>query len=103
MQANGADMLRLACIYAVGEGIELCATVHDAVLIEATISEINQKISLMRQLMSDASAVLLDGFRLRTDVELYEYPQRFVDPRGTEMWTTVQNILQEMEEVWIWA
>jgi DNA polymerase-1 len=32
MQANGAEMLRLACCYAVERGIRVCAPVHDAVL-----------------------------------------------------------------------
>src|SRR5215210_5707630 len=33
MQANGAEMLRLACSLAIERGIEVCAPVHDAVLI----------------------------------------------------------------------
>ena len=33
MQANGAEMLRLACCLATERGIEVCAPVHDAVLI----------------------------------------------------------------------
>ena len=35
MQANGAEMLRLACIYATEPGLRVCAPVHDAILIEA--------------------------------------------------------------------
>ena len=31
MQANGAEMLRLACCLATERGIEVCAPVHDAV------------------------------------------------------------------------
>jgi hypothetical protein len=33
MQANGAEMLRLACCLATECGIEVCAPIHDAVLI----------------------------------------------------------------------
>ncbi|MGD9922445.1 MAG: DNA polymerase [Pseudorhodoplanes sp.] len=33
MQANGAEMLRLACCTATERGVEVCAPVHDAVLI----------------------------------------------------------------------
>jgi len=32
MQANGAEMLRLACCLGTEGGVELCAPVHDAVL-----------------------------------------------------------------------
>ena len=34
MQANGAEMLRLACCLATERGVEVCAPVHDALLIE---------------------------------------------------------------------
>ena len=37
MQSNGAEMLRLACIFATEAGIRVCAPVHDALLIEAPI------------------------------------------------------------------
>ena len=37
MQANGAEMLRLACCLATERGIEVCAPVHDAVLICAPL------------------------------------------------------------------
>ena len=33
MQANGAEMLRLACCLATERGIAVCAPVHDAILI----------------------------------------------------------------------
>ena len=35
MQANGAEMLRLACCLATERGVKVCAPVHDALLIEA--------------------------------------------------------------------
>src|SRR5215510_1346814 len=34
MQANGAEMLRLACCLATERGVEVCAPVHDALLVE---------------------------------------------------------------------
>src|SRR3954464_13305113 len=37
MQANGAEMLRLACCLATERGIRVCAPVHDALLIEAPL------------------------------------------------------------------
>ena len=35
MQANGAECLRLACVYALRRGVKVIAPVHDALLIEA--------------------------------------------------------------------
>ena len=40
MQANGAEILRLACIFLCEAGFEVCAPVHDAVLIECAADDI---------------------------------------------------------------
>ena len=96
MQANGSEMLRLACCLITEAGIRLCAPVHDAVLVEAPIEELNSVVVATQQFMADASAVVLDGFRLRTDAKLIAYPDRFEDPRGRQMWNTVNDVLQEI-------
>jgi len=40
MQANGAEMLRLACCSATEAGVAVCGPVHDAILIEAPLAEL---------------------------------------------------------------
>lgn len=93
MQANGAEMLRLACIFATEAGIRVCAPVHDAILIEAPLAELDATIEKTQELMAQASEVILDGFRLRSDAEVVRYPDRYRDKRGTTMWNTVWDIL----------
>ena len=93
MQANGAEMLRLACCYAVERGIKVCAPVHDALLIEAPLSALDEVVVATQTAMSDASAAVLNGFRLRSDAKIVRYPDRYMDERGTVMWNTVQDIL----------
>ena len=39
MQANGAEMMRVAAIAATEAGIEVCAPVHDAFLIQAPLEQ----------------------------------------------------------------
>jgi DNA polymerase I-like protein with 3'-5' exonuclease and polymerase domains len=95
MQANGAEMLRLACCLAVEAGIRVCAPVHDAILIEAPIDELDNAISTSQGLMSDASALVLDGFSLRSDAKVIKHPDRYMDERGTQMWETVWDILRD--------
>src|SRR5262249_2649804 len=70
MQANGAELLRLACILAIEGGVEVCAPVHDAILIEAGIGQIDEAVRAAQAAMSDASAIVLGGFRLRTDAKV---------------------------------
>ena len=40
MQANGAEMLRLACCLATERGVAVCAPVHDALLVEGPADRI---------------------------------------------------------------
>ena len=98
MQGNGAEMLRLACCMLVEAGIKVCAPVHDAVLIEAPLENLSEIIKQTRKIMADSSAIVLDGFRLRSDVEVYRYPERYQDGRGEKMWQTVTSILNRLEE-----
>lgn len=96
MQGNGAEMLRLACCLLTEAGVRVCAPVHDAVLIEAPIEHFPEIIRQTQQIMSDTSATVLDGFRLRSDVETFPHPERYMDERGRRMWETVTAILDEV-------
>jgi DNA polymerase I-like protein with 3'-5' exonuclease and polymerase domains len=93
MQANGAEMLRLACCLGVERSVEICAPVHDAVLICAPIERLDFDISTMRGAMAEASRVVLNGFELRTDVNVVRWPDRYMDPRGARMWEHVVTLL----------
>jgi DNA polymerase-1 len=97
MQANGAEMLRLACCLATERGIEVCAPVHDAVLIAAPVGQITADVTAMRAAMMEASAVVLDGFKLSTDATIIRYPDRYMDPRGAVMWDRVCKLVQAQE------
>jgi DNA polymerase I len=97
MQANGAEMLRLACCLATERGIEVCAPVHDAVLICAPLERLDADVVWMRDAMREASRVVLDGFELGTDGELVRYPDRYGDPRGTVMWNRVMSLIRQQQ------
>src|SRR5262249_55224913 len=81
-QANGSEMLRLACIIATELGVKVDAPVHDALLIEAPIEDLADQIATTQAAMAQASKIVLDGFELRTDAKQVVYPGRFEDPRG---------------------
>jgi DNA polymerase I-like protein with 3'-5' exonuclease and polymerase domains len=93
MQANGAEMLRLACCYATERGIRVCAPVHDAILIEAPLGQLEAAVAMAQEAMADASNAVL-GFRLRSDVKLVRFPDRFADARGATMWRTVWELIE---------
>jgi DNA polymerase I-like protein with 3'-5' exonuclease and polymerase domains len=93
MQANGAEMLRLACCLGTEQGIEICAPVHDAVLICAPLDRLDVEISRMQGLMREASRVVLNDFELGTDAKIIRYPDRYMDERGAVMWGRVMRLV----------
>ena len=97
MQANGAEMLRLAACFATEQGIQVCALIHDAVLICAPIDRLDQDIERMQAAMAKASRIILAGFELRTDVNVIRYPDRYQDPRGAVMWDRVMRLISKYE------
>lgn len=98
MQANGAEMLRLACSFATERGIRVCAPVHDAILIEAPLRGLDDTVKATQEAMAQASEMVLGGFRLSTDAKIVRYPDRYMDDRGERMWNTVQQIIAEARD-----
>ena len=98
MQANGAEMLRLACCLATERGVEVCAPVHDAVLICAPVDRLSDDIAVTRSAMAEASRVVLSSFELGTDVSVTRWPSRYMDPRGKVMWERVTGLLRPAAE-----
>lgn len=92
LQANGADMLRLAVIAITERDIRLCAMIHDAVLIEAPIAQIGEAVFETRRQMGAASRAVLSGFEIGTDSEIIRFPERVTDSRGVEMWKIVSRL-----------
>ena len=95
-QANGAEMLRLACCLIVERGIQLLAPIHDAVMVEGPADEIDAVVAETQAAMCEAGRIVLDGFELRTDADVVVYPDRYEDERGVVMWGRVNDILADL-------
>ena len=95
MQATGAEMLRLACCLGTERGVEICAPVHDAVLICAPLDRLEADVARMQEAMREASHIVLDGFELGTDADVIVHPNRFADERGAVMWARVMALISE--------
>jgi hypothetical protein len=63
-------MLRLACCLALERGVSVLAPIHDAMLVEGLEWEIEDAVAETREAMAEASEIILDGFRLRSDAEI---------------------------------
>jgi DNA polymerase-1 len=103
VQSTGADILRIAVIMAHRRRLGLRAPVHDALLLEADDERIDADVSTLQECMRRASRIVLSPtpegtFELRTDATIVRYPERYTDPRGTEMWTNVLDLLAKLRE-----
>ena len=97
MQANGAEMMRVASCLATENGIEVCCPVHDSFLICAPLDRIEADVAKMCAFMVKASRIVLGGFELRIDAEILAYPDRYMDPRGEAMWKRVMELLDKQQ------
>ncbi len=95
MQANGAEMLRLACCLASERGVMVCAPVHDALLVEGPADTIAATVADTRAAMAEASRVVLGGFELATDADVVAWPERYRDPRGARLWEVITELIAE--------
>ncbi len=93
LQANGAEMLRLACCFLTEAGVRVCAPVHDALLVEAPVGDIDEILGRCQQGMQRASELVLHGFPLRTEAKVVRHPDRYMDARGRAMWDRVFGLL----------
>jgi hypothetical protein len=90
MQATGAEMLRVACMLGAEAGITVCGPLHDAVLIQAPVAELDDAIATMRGLMEQASAEVLGGHIIGVDDQTVTWPGR-LHQGGEAMWEKVMR------------
>lgn len=95
-QAAGAEMLRLAVIAAVEEGIGVCAPVHDALLIEAATDEIDVAVHRTQDLMAKSSRAVLHGTTVQTDAKIIRHPGRYEEERGAVIWQKLHALLPDL-------
>lgn len=99
MQSHGAEMMRLGLSMAIEAGLMICAPIHDALLLEAPIDEIETQAAQLAQIMGDASELVLGaGKRCRSDIKIIRYPDRFQEEeRGKVMFEKVIRLLEAAE------
>ena len=95
MQAGGAEMLRAAVVKIVQAGLTLCATAHDAIMIEAPLDRLTEDVALAREIMERVSLSFTHGLLVRTDARVLRPGERYLEPRGIRMWQLVTELLND--------
>jgi DNA polymerase family A len=96
MQANGAEMLRLAAWRLCEAGIIPSMLIHDGLLIEVQDEE---QIAQAKEIMRAAGSEVCDGFEIGVDEDQrLEHGARYRDKRpvAKKMWVTMMLALQEI-------
>ena len=97
IQSTGSEILHVACVLAERRKIELVASVHDALMAEGPADQVEELSAALDQVMGDAAAVVLRGYRLPTDCQIIRPGERYFDDRGEAMWSTVTRLLAKLE------
>jgi hypothetical protein len=96
MQANGAEMMRLACCVATEAGLSVCAPVHDALLLEAPLQQLEEDVEHLRAIMTEASRIVMQRLSCRVDAEMIRHPDRYRDEAGGVFWDKVMGLLERV-------
>jgi DNA polymerase I-like protein with 3'-5' exonuclease and polymerase domains len=96
IQSCGSEILQLSACLIEENGIELLATIHDAVLIGSTLEFIDRDVQIAIKCMERASEFVL-GTPIGVESFVVRYPDRYVDERGSEIWNHILRVLKEVE------
>jgi hypothetical protein len=102
MQSTGSDILRLVALALRAAGIRIVALVHDAVVIECPIADLDDTVQRACQIMQRASEEII-GFPIHVDTgdddepHVFPYPARFRDKREGAMYGRVFEVLRQVE------
>jgi DNA polymerase-1 len=96
-QSNGAEMMRLAACLMTERGLAVDCPVHDAFLLEAPIDDVDDIVDGAQSAMAEASRVVLDGYEVKTDVEVTKWPDRCTDGRGSALWEKINDQLRRQQ------
>jgi DNA polymerase I len=99
MQANAAEMMRLACCLATERRIEICCPVHDALVVTAPLDRIDDDVARTQAAMAEASRIVLDGFELASEVDegaFVRHPNRYTDKDAgaKAMWERLVRLIE---------
>jgi DNA polymerase I len=99
MQADGAEMLRLAAWRLCEAGIVPAMLVHDGILLEVTDRE---EIELAKEIMLQTGRDVCDGFEIGVDVDqMLVGGARYADkrPMAKKMWNTIMSTLEAVRAI----
>jgi DNA polymerase I len=97
IQSTASEIYHVAAMLAERRGIELVASIHDALIAEADAPDAHDVSAALDRAMRDASSLVLRGYELPTEEQIVLPGQRFFDKNGSDMWRTIMALLNKLE------
>jgi len=101
MQSHGAEMLRLALVYATEKGLGICAPLHDAIFVVAPADQEEWATETLRDCMERAAMDII-GVKIPIEMFVVRYPDRFVPddkPMAMAVWDKMMASLEKAERL----
>jgi DNA polymerase family A len=97
IQSTASEIYHVATMLAERRGIQLVASIHDALIAEADARDAKDVSAALDQVMRDASSLVLRGYELPTEEQIVMPGHRFFDKNGLDMWRTIMALLNKLE------
>lgn len=94
MQTGGSEMLQaVVCLLIVTHSIRICATMHDAIMVELPLATWQEDLLLVRSVMEDVSKVVTGSLVIRTEARAMMPGERYLREQD-EGWDQWQNVMR---------
>jgi DNA polymerase I len=104
-QSNASDILHTAVVLVAERGVRIVGTLHDAIMIEAPLEDIDHAVQLTTQAMQEASRLLLfgpnghPGYTLKVDATVVRYPGHYIEEKSQPYWQHIRAMLRQLSGV----
>ena len=97
VQSTGSEIYHITVVLAERRGIELVASIHDALIAEADARDAQDVSAALDRAMRDAASIVLQGYELPTEEQIVLSGKHFYDKNGEDMWRTITALLNKLE------
>ena len=96
MQAGGAELTHMATAIAAAQGVEVLATQHDSLMLQAPEEDIRDAVATASRIMNETGRAMFGvPFDVKVDPPL-RYPERYLHKDGAAMWAEVDFIARKL-------
>ena len=86
VQGTGSEILRATVIRLAAEGFEICATLHDSVMVELDLEDWQARLRHLEFVMTESTRPLLGGYGVTVESKVLMPGERYLEDKGRGTW-----------------